>query len=63
MARNGLVASMGCRSSGRSVSQTISGAGVLGLADGPLANLSRRIHVRTSLTLATMVSLDLDDSS
>jgi hypothetical protein len=28
----------------------------------PCVDLSRRIHVRTSLTLATKVSLDLDDS-
>ncbi len=31
------------------------------LAGGPCADLSRRIHVRTSLTLATKVSLVFDD--
>ncbi len=39
----------------------MTGTGEFVWAGGPCADLSRRIHVRTSLTLATKVSLVLDD--
>ncbi len=41
----------------------IVGTGRSGLAGGLSAALSCRIHVRTSLTLATKVSLVLDDET
>ncbi len=62
IARNGLAASIGWRRSGGRISRTIVGGGESGLADGPCEDVSRRIHVRTSLTLATKVSLGLDDA-
>jgi hypothetical protein len=62
MARNGLCSSIGCRSSGGRVLRTIVGTGGSGLAGGLRADLSRRIHVRTSLTFATKVSLVFDDA-
>ncbi len=61
MARKGLYSSMGWRRSSGRVSRSGSVAGGLVLADGPCADLSRRIHVRTSLTLATKVSCVFDD--
>ena len=56
MARKGLHSSMGWRRSAGRFSRRGSAAGGLVLADGPCEDLSRRIHVRTSLTLATKVS-------
>ncbi len=61
MARKGLCSSMGRRRSVGRVSRRMTGSGEFVLAGGPCADLSRRIHVRTSLTLATKVSLVLDD--
>jgi hypothetical protein len=61
MARKGLYSSMGRRRSAGRVSRSVEGAGGLVLAGGPRADLSRRIHVRTSLTLAMKVSCVFDD--
>ncbi len=63
MTRNGLCSSMGCRSSGGRLSRMIVGTGRSGLAGGLSGDLSRRIHVRTSLTFATKASLVLDDET
>jgi hypothetical protein len=62
IAWNGLVASIGWRRFDGRISRTIVGDGGSGLADGPCEDLSQRIHVRTSLTLAREVSLALDDA-
>ncbi len=62
MARKGLCSSMGWRRSAGRVSRSITGTGGFVLAGRPCVDLSRRIHVRTSLTLATKVSLVFDDA-
>ena len=61
IALNGLCSSMGRRRSAGRVSRRMTGTGEFVLAGGPCPDLSRRIHVRTSLTLATKVSLVFDD--
>ena len=63
MARNGLCSSIGCLSSGGRLSRMIVRTGRSGLAGGLRADLSRRIHVLTSLIFATKVSLVLDDET
>ncbi len=60
--RNGLCSSIGYRSSGGRLSRTIVGTGGSGLAGGRSADLSLRIHVRTSLTFATKASSVFDDA-
>ena len=63
MDRKGLFSSIGCRSSGGRLSLTIVGTSGSVLTGGLSAVLSRRIHFRTSLTLATKVSSVFDDAT
>ncbi len=56
MARKGACSSIGRRNSGGSAGRSCVGTGGSGLAGTPCEVLSRRMYVRTSLTLKTLSS-------